>query len=63
MKANNSPAGRNPNAVSPVVLGEVARLRSLSLLVREHGAVDSAFKAARYRLQHAGLHRRAPYSF
>lgn len=63
MKANVSPVGRNPNECSRVVALEVARLKSLSLFVRESGPVDSAFKAAKLRHLHAVLHKRAPYKF
>lgn len=48
--------GKTSLGTSLVVAGAVARLCTLSLLVREHGPVKSEFHAARSRYFHAVLH-------
>ena len=48
--------GKTSRGESLVVAGAVARVRTLSLLVREHGPVTSEFHAARSRYFHEVLH-------
>lgn len=58
MKAHDSKAlgGKASLGESAVVALANLKLKSLSLFVRELGAVDSAFKAARYRHVWGVLH-------